>query len=59
MELTDNQETKTELVINFLLFETDKSCLSFSIQQQKLLVLIFLKAFDYKGYSVSIDHICI
>ena len=52
MELTDNQETKKELVINFLLFETDKSCLSFSIQQQKLLVLIFLKVFDYKGYSV-------
>ena len=31
MELTDNQETKKELVINFLLLGTDKSCLSFSI----------------------------
>ena len=31
MELTDNQHTKKELVINFLLLGTHKSCLSFSI----------------------------
>ena len=31
MELTDNQNTKKELVINFLLLGTHKSCLRFSI----------------------------
>ena len=31
MELTDDQHTKKELVINFLLLGTHKSCLRFSI----------------------------